>query len=445
MNRVAVAFSTADRTELTKRSIEPLLQPRKFDLHWVDGSKTEEGRDFLYDYSDNPMNRWVSHRDIRGGSGPAIVYALTILLQYADGMKRAYDYIGLVENDVLLSEDWFDDTMALFERGKQDGLEVGAVSARCYEDRILIQRDGYAICHNLGAGMIIFSRKAAELVLQNYRTVFTTENRLLFAQLSGIDIAAYWAFRGSQHWLCADWNFDRVLAANGLASLALTPNRVTMLDQDIGPLGLKYANGAQPVESSECREFGFYCDNLRRIREGNLIAGIHHPFYHDGNSFYIMAHQVPQLGGKYEGDWRIRDNLGFGPFVWRAGKPKQDLTPPAQVEPLRRVYTPATLDLLFPTLTILISGPCDFLVSGGKEGGTIRVEDEQSGYSVEPFLKPETGQDDVLQLSVPASAGYRNVKLMALTPGVCFFGIKTREPQPWLPQVRFDYSTLPPA
>ena len=32
MNRIAIAFSTCDRTELTKRSIEPLLQPDKFDL-----------------------------------------------------------------------------------------------------------------------------------------------------------------------------------------------------------------------------------------------------------------------------------------------------------------------------------------------------------------------------------------------------------------------------
>ena len=136
--------------------------------------------------------------------------------------------------------------MELFQRGKQDGFNVGAVSARCYEDRILFQRDGYAVTHNLGAGMIMFTREAAELVLANYRTVWTTENRTLFAQLSGIDIGSYWAFRGNQNFLVADWNFDRVLAAHGLASLALTPNRATMLDQDIAPLGLKYADGNPP-------------------------------------------------------------------------------------------------------------------------------------------------------------------------------------------------------
>ena len=40
MNRVAIAFSTCDRTELTRRLNEPLLQPDKFDLHWINGSKS---------------------------------------------------------------------------------------------------------------------------------------------------------------------------------------------------------------------------------------------------------------------------------------------------------------------------------------------------------------------------------------------------------------------
>ena len=43
--RPPIAFNTwrSNRGSLTKRSIEPLLQPDKFDLHWCDGSKTGEG------------------------------------------------------------------------------------------------------------------------------------------------------------------------------------------------------------------------------------------------------------------------------------------------------------------------------------------------------------------------------------------------------------------
>ena len=97
MNRVAISFNTCDRIELTKRSIEPLLQPDKFDLHWFDGSKSDDGKNLWVQY----RNEVLMHPGVRGGSGPAIVCALTMLL--ADN----YDYIGLVENDVLLDADWF--------------------------------------------------------------------------------------------------------------------------------------------------------------------------------------------------------------------------------------------------------------------------------------------------------------------------------------------------
>ncbi len=451
MNRVAIAFNTCDRTELTKRSIEPLLQPGKFDLWWIDGSKTEEGQNFpsqtgiRLQEEGRPHGCAIVHSGIRGGSGPAIVYALTMLLKEMEAFPNdsdkkfgkpllKYDYIGLVENDVLLQPNWFDDMMALFSHPT---LEVGAVSARCYEDRILFQRDGYAVCHNLGAGMIMFSRKAAEIVLHNYRTVWTTENRLLFSQLSGIDIGKYWAFRGMQHFLVADWNFDRVLAAHGLASLALTPNRVEMIDQDIEPLGLKYADGdlhtLYGVAGGDMA-FERYCDNLLAIRVGEIKPAINEPFYRDHQGYTIFAHQVPQIGGTYSGDWRVRDVLGFGPFCWRCGDP----------EPWEEARF-ATDEVAYKTeLVVPILGPCDVLVSGGKTGGKVSVEDEHSGFKAEPDLYPEGADGQVLQLSIPGAATYRNIRLTALTPGVCFMGIKTAEMQPHFPNVKFDYNTLPP-
>jgi hypothetical protein len=142
------------------------------------------------------------------------------------------------------------------------------------------------------------------------------------------------------------------------------------------------------------------------------------PFFRDDRSVIIFAHQLPQLGGVYSGNWRVRDFLPFGPFCWKAGEGDS-------------------------TLFVPISGPVDFIVSGGKEGGRIRIEDEQSGYEADPFLPAEM-DGNFMQISVPGSAAYRAVKLTALNPGVCLFAIKTREPQPYLPHVKFDYSTLPP-
>ena len=136
-----------------------------------------------------------------------------------------------LENDVLLDEDWFTPTMELFEKGKQDGLEVGAVSARSYVDRVLIQRDGYAVMHNLGAGMVIFTREAARAVLHSFRTHWWPANRVLFGQLAGIDLATYAAFKGGEHFVSTDWGFDAQLASRGFASLALTPAKCQMIGQ----------------------------------------------------------------------------------------------------------------------------------------------------------------------------------------------------------------------
>ena len=38
MNKVAISFSTKNRYELTRQSIDPLYQPERFDLFWCDGS-----------------------------------------------------------------------------------------------------------------------------------------------------------------------------------------------------------------------------------------------------------------------------------------------------------------------------------------------------------------------------------------------------------------------
>ena len=71
----------------------------------------------------------------------------------------------------------------------------------------------------------------------------------------------------------ADWNFDRVLAAHGLACLALTPNKVTMLDQDIGPLGLKYADGNPPAPISRSdMDFLNYAARLKQVSRRHIEA-----------------------------------------------------------------------------------------------------------------------------------------------------------------------------
>ena len=439
MNRVCISYSSKNRLELTKQTIKPLLPQRGWDLWWYDASMEPEAAEFFTD-TIGPSAK----QHLIGGSCRYIVAALTQMLAYVeDGDpgseygRPKYDYVGLCENDVLLDDDWFVPTMGLFELGKAEGLAVGAVSARTYEDRILVQRGAFGLMHNLGAGHIILTRKAAQLVLNQYRTGFTGENRRVFSMLSGIDIGRYWAFRGLDHMLVADWQYDRMLAQHGMCSLALVPTKATQLEE-IEKQGLKPAK--LPVDSlKNDSAFKTFIERTHKIRHGDLslpsTPGAR--LYYD-NTWTIFPHQIPTLGGGYSGDWRFKWSLGWGCFAWKSGSVPSRRKANGGGDPRGDM---SAVDS-FPTAVIPCIGPVDVLVSGGEGGGRVKVEDELSGFSAEPELGPEASTN-VMQLAIPGAMGYRNVRLTALTSGVVFYGIRTREAQPYV-STPFDFQALPP-
>lgn len=428
MNKVAIAFLSKDRCELSRQTIVSLLQPDKFDLWWIDGSATEEGK-ALPLQEGYPVYRVV--QAVRGGPDAAVAYALSTLLDYRsptiDGNK--YTHGGLVESDVLLHPGWFAPTMQLFARGEDEGLKVGAVSARAYEDRVLFQRDGYCVAHNLGWGMQIMTREAAELALSHFRTCWSTESRNVFAHLASHDLGRYWAFRASENALCADWNNDRVLAAHGLASLALTPSPVEMIGQipTLREQGLTLVD--EPVEILRNDAlFKTFCERTAAIRAGTAISpNTRYLRESDGGTVYF-AHQVRALGATFAGDWLLKWAQGIGPFGWRAGA-----CPPVVPDPV-----------FSPSVTIPVLGPCSFICQGGPTGGQVVAEDLESGYECSPVLRPES-TNQVTTINMPTGFHYRPVRLTALTPGVTFFGIRTIQPQPIADaNYTFRHSHLPP-
>lgn len=418
MTKVAIAFSTKDRVELSRRSIEPLLHhPKLFDLFLVDGSTTDEGKQFCWDFHKGLTPLRIVE-NIRGGADAAIVHNLTFILQRGE----QYTHVGLVENDVLLTDpDWFARTMALFEIGRADGLVVGAASARCFADRILLQRDGYAVMHNLGAGMVILTREAAELILRNYRTGWTTNNRAVFSILSGIDIGRYWAFKGGEHWITADWHFDTILAAHGLASLALTPSPVEMIGQvpPIEEQGLQIVD-KQIDEFCNYETFMGFCDRLNRV-QAKLLTLPDQLWHRDCQGEIIFAHQIASLDGYFQGDWRLQWSQGFGPFAWQAGASGG---PP---------------DALEATARIPVFGSCHVLVRGGNGPTRIKIQDTYSGFDIEPTLQPGI----MMAAHVPSGQQYRAIKVTALDPGAIFHGVQCVLPQPRVLQRSFDWSVLP--
>lgn len=413
MNRVAIAFLTKDRVELTRQTIEPLLQRDKFDLFWIDGSR---GEGVAFAGTQTYFEKAIVGMcfDIYGGADAAIVFALTKLLN----QPAEYTYVGLCENDVLLGDDWFSKTMELFTFGKSEGLNVGAASPRCYEDRILVQREGYACVHNLGAGIVIFTREAARLILDSYRTTFSYDNRLIFGQLAGVDIGTYWAFRGDNRWLTADWGFDACLASAGLASVALTPSLVEMIGQvpSLAEQGLVLAKGRAPRSDSV---FETFRDNLAAVHRGKATMTAWPPIHRDASGAYtFFPHQVRLLGGTFSDDWNLKWCQGFGPFSYSASAGS--------------------------TMTVPASGVCEILVSGGQAGARVEVTDKHSGYTCSPQLAPEGPQTQVLSLIVPGGPTRREITLLAVDAGAVFYGIRTGTPQMMLHQGGFDHSVLPP-
>lgn len=433
---LAISLLTRDRVELTQQSCQPLLEGarhNKYHLFVIDGSTSEETERAIWEMT-YPAGHMTAN--VRGGAGNAIVYALTEMLAH----KENYTHVGLVESDVLLLDGWLA-ALDLFDRGAADGLEVGAASPRCFVDRVLFQRDGYAVMHNLGAGCVILTRKAAEIVLNTFRTGWTSDNRRIFSQLCGIDIGTYWAFRANEHALTADWHWDAALAAHGLASVALTPSPCEMIGQ-VPPLpeqGLHIAS-SEITERWHNNAFQKYADNLSDVRDGNFQIGVDTQFQFDSNTstWTYFPHQMHMLGGTYIGDWKLRELRGWGTFGWEAGA--CDF-----VERFEGALQEAEYDKTqLPSLLIHVFGTVAVLVSGGKTGGKVEVVDEQSGFKALPELPPEGDNGQVLALQIPAGMSYRNIRITALTPGVTFYGIQSREKQPFLPDATFDHSVLPP-
>jgi hypothetical protein len=423
--RIALAYSTKDQVELSRQTLPVLIGDDRIDLYWCDGSRTEEGQNFLRErrVSRNPNHCEIT-ADIRGGADAAIAWKLTRLL------KTTAEYVGLIENDVLLDPDWLEPTMELFEKGKQDGLDVGTVSPRSYVDRVLIQRDGYAVMHNIGAGAIIFTRQAAQLALDGLRTHWWPDNVRLFAQISSIDLRTYACFRGQDQFVTTDWGWEAQLARHGLASLALTPARCQMVgqvpslqEQGLTLCGHADGNGRFPIDIHLPRyndpSFETYRDTLANIRQGKIKLDGPNKIHRSEGGMLFFPHQLGYLAGgpSWQGTTELKWSQCFGPFAYRAG-------------------------LGGASLSVRVSGSCSFLVTGGLAGSKVDIRDTRSGFKFVPDLPPEG--DNPISINVPGGPVPRQVT-MDMSEGAVFYGLQTSEPQMLDTTFRFSWDQLPEA
>lgn len=233
-SRIGFAFSSKDRVHFTLPTLSSVDTEEGFDLVWVDGSVTPEGRKLPQGMRLKNARLVEVHSGVGGGPDRAICFGLNRLLDLG------YDYCGLIENDMVFEPGWFGKLLQLFERAASDGIACGAATVRSYQSRVLEYRRGYLLCWNIGAGMVLFSRPAAQLILGYYEVLrrWMTARAVykFYGETFGVDLRGLWDlwYGAFDHRLAMDWGYSPLLYEHGFASVGCIPSLVQDLEFDVG-------------------------------------------------------------------------------------------------------------------------------------------------------------------------------------------------------------------
>jgi hypothetical protein len=235
-DRVGFSFSSKDRYLYTLQTIQNLDTEGGFDLIWNDGSKEAGVPVLARNYKFRNAKLVEVNYGVTGGPDRAICFGLSRLLELG------YDYVGLIENDILFRPGWFSALMELFSRSAQDGIVCGSATAGSFESHVLEYREGYGVQCDIGAGMVLFSRPAAEIILELYSNPpslqMTTHSwKDFYADLFGLDLqtfSPFWAYPPEKAFPCTlDWGYTPSLYLKGYASLSTIPTYATDLEFDV--------------------------------------------------------------------------------------------------------------------------------------------------------------------------------------------------------------------
>ena len=230
-DRVGFALASKDRAPLTRQTLAAMDADGGYDLIWNDGSAAPEARALPQTLRLRNARLVEVNYDVRGGADRCICFGLERLL------RRGYDYVGLIENDVVMQPGWFGRLMALFDLAASDGVACGAATIRSYEGRVIEHRAGYSLNWGTGAGMILFARPAAEIILRDYSrlrmsipAISSFYSRLFQLSLNLIVRNQAGQVVQGGGWLTLDWGYTPMLYLHGYASVGSIPS----LAHDLG-------------------------------------------------------------------------------------------------------------------------------------------------------------------------------------------------------------------
>lgn len=247
-NRIGFAISTKERTEFTEKML-PGLDCGGFDLIWCDGSTSPAGREFVNErhFKRTPLKE--IHLDVGGGPDAAIQFCLKRLL------ALGYDYVGLIENDINLKPGWLPAMMTAWEGAEKDGFKAGAVTARSLKSRIYAHTQQYVVLWNVGAGMVLFSRAAAEAVLADYETTSAAHLQQFYQAALGVDLSNVWELfmEKPDRNLGADWLYAASILKRGMISVGTIPSLAENLDVNLEEYcGTEYVHSASDTMPAHC-------------------------------------------------------------------------------------------------------------------------------------------------------------------------------------------------
>lgn len=225
-DKIGFALSSKDRAAFTLQTLEAMDVDGGYDVIWNDGSDQPDARELPKNFHFRNARLVELNHDVRGGPDRSICFGLERLLHLG------YDYVGLIENDIVVQPGWFRRLMNLFELAAADGIVCGAATVRSYEGRVIEHRSGYSINWGTGAGMILFSRPAAEIILRQYSKLKMSAGSLssFYSRLFRLDLQMRVqdntgrVVAQEQAWLTLDWGFTPMLYLHGYASVGSIPS-----------------------------------------------------------------------------------------------------------------------------------------------------------------------------------------------------------------------------
>lgn len=227
--KVGFVFTTKERIDYTLRSLRSIDTESGFDLIWVDGSETPEAKALPRSAKLCNCRLAEVHSGVKGGPDKAVRLGLRRLLELK------YDYCGLLENDIELKAGWYAKLMELFQLGQEDGLRVGSVTVRTVDSRILMYRPRYAILWTMGAGMVLFTKEAARIILATYGLVYARKLSRFYNKRFQEDLKSVWEIWRDMPDLriTSDCSWAMHLYRYGLSSLGTLPCMALEMDFDL--------------------------------------------------------------------------------------------------------------------------------------------------------------------------------------------------------------------